>query len=402
MIRWSRCLFAVLCAAALSPGSVSGQIDPVKRQLIQFGYNAALVGHSPLSAYAFYYWNQPDFPETNLTLRLAISPTYLDSELGFSHLLGENTDLGVGLAGGGYGDSYYEIRQGKYLQRESFDGFSSQANVSLYHLFNPGRQIPLNGVLRASAKFAAYDSTDGTAPTFHVPDNMGIFTVRSGLRWGGREPTLFPALAMELSVWYEGQFRTEADVYGFGDRQIEPRSHLFWGEAYLAYTLPKWKHCFSVNLTAGTSIEADRLSAYRVGGFLPLVAEFPLSLPGYFYQELSAERFFLAGGNYVIPLDKKKRWNVAVTAATAEVDYLPGMEQPNHWNSGAGAGVFYTSPTWRVMVDYGYGIDAIRTGGHGAHSIGFLLQFDLAPAKEAFFKPTQPGLWQGIQRVFGS
>ena len=54
------------------------------------------------------------------------------------------------------------------------------------------------------------------------------------------------------------------------------------------------------------------------------------------------------------------------------------------------------------MVGYGYGIDAIRSDGRGAHSIGFLLQFDLTPAKEAFFKPTEPGLWQGLQSVFGS
>ena len=402
MIRPSRWWFAVFCLAALSPRTSLAQIDPVKRELFQLGYNAALVGHSPLSAYAFFYWNQPDFPSTNQTLRLAIAPTYLDSELGFHHVLGENTDFGIGVAGGGYGDNYYEIRHGKYFTEESFDGYSAQLNASLYHLFNPGYQIPLNGVLRGSAKFAAYDPTDQTAPNFRVPDNMGIYSVRTGLRWGGREPTLFPALSMELSVWYEGQFRSEADVYGFGDRQIERSSHLFWAEAYLAYTMPKWKHSFSVNLVGGTSIDADRLSAYRLGGFLPMAAEFPLSLPGYFYQELSAEKFFLAGGDYMIPLDKRKRWNVSVNAATAWVDYLPGLEQPGHWNSGVGAGVFYTSPTWRVMVGYGYGIDAIRSDGRGAHSIGFLLQFDLTPAKEAFFKPTEPGLWQGLQSVFGS
>jgi len=36
-------------------------------------------------------------------LRLAVAPTYLDSELGFSHLLGENTDLASAVAGGGLG-----------------------------------------------------------------------------------------------------------------------------------------------------------------------------------------------------------------------------------------------------------------------------------------------------------
>ena len=378
-----------------------GQIDPVKRELIQSGYNAAFQGHAPLSAYAFYYRNEPDFLNTNLTLRLALAPTYLDSELGISRALGENTDLGLGLAGGGFADDYYEIRQGKYIQGESFDGYGGQTSLSIYHLFNPGQLIPLYGVARGIVHFASYDTGSSTLSTFHLPQDMGIFSVRTGLRWGGREPSLFPALAMELSIWYQGDFRTRADTYGFNDRSVEWSSHLFWAEAFLAYTFEKRHDSFSVNLTAGTSIDADRFSAYRLGGFLPMVSEFPLSLPGYYYQELSAQKFLLLNGTYTLPLDRQRRWNVTALAATALVDYLPGLEQPGNWNSGLGAGVFYTSRAWRVMVGYGYGVDAIRSGGRGAHSIGLLLQLDLAPAREAFFQPQTPGPWRGFQRLFG-
>ena len=401
-MRSGRCGIIVLVALCLGLHPGQAQIDPVKRELIQVGYNAAVEGHPPLSIYAFFYRNQPDFLEhTNLTLRLAVAPTYMDSELGIHGVLGEQTDLGIGLAGGGYGDSYYEIRQGQYLRNESFDGYGAQVGLSLYHLFNPGMLIPLYGVLRGTVHYATYEATSDTAGNFAVPDAQSIFHVRTGVRWGGREPTLYPSLAMELSAWYEGQFRTEAEVYGFGDRRVEPHSHLFWGEAYLAYELPKWKHKFAINLTAGTSIDADRFSAYRIGGLLPLAAEFPLSLPGYYYQELSAKGYFLAGGNYIVPVSPNKRWNLDFTAATAYVDYLPGLEQPGHWNSGVGGGVFYTSPTWRVMVSYGYGLDAIRSGGRGANSIGFLLQFDLAPARQAFTKPQPPGVWRGFQRFLG-
>lgn len=382
-------------------GVVLGQIDPVRRQLIQIGYNAAFEGHAPLSAYAFYYQNEPDFVRSNLTLRLAIAPTYLDSELGIDHVLDPNTSVGIGLAGGGFYDSYYEVRQGKYYPSESYDGFGSGGSLSLYHLFDPGKMIPLYGLLRGTARYATYDDTSDTAPNFKVPQDMAIFSVRTGLRFGGREPTLFPDLAMELSIWYEGQFRTQSDTYGFGDRQIQAQSHLFWGEAFLAYTFPELKHSFAINLTAGTSIDADRLSAYRLGGFLPMSNEFPLSLPGYYYQELTARRFALAAGNYILPLDHKRRFNLTATAATATVDYLPGLEQPGRWNSGVGGGVFYTTPTWRVMLGYGYGIDAIRDSGRGAHSIGFLLQLDLEPAKGAFFKPQPPGSWPGFRRIIG-
>ena len=71
----------------------SAQIDPVQRDLIQFGYNQAFEGHAPMAGYAFYYHNQPDFLRTNLTLRLAVAPVYLDSELGFVNGLGPNTDF---------------------------------------------------------------------------------------------------------------------------------------------------------------------------------------------------------------------------------------------------------------------------------------------------------------------
>ena len=89
---------------------VEGQIDPARRELIQLGYNQAFEGRAPISGYAFYYNNAPYFHSTNLALRLAVAPVYLDSELGIRSVLGPNTDLGLGLAGGGFADTYSEIR----------------------------------------------------------------------------------------------------------------------------------------------------------------------------------------------------------------------------------------------------------------------------------------------------
>jgi len=380
-----------------------GQIDPFARELIQVGYNQALQGHPPLSGYAFYYLNKPNFFNTNLTLRLAVAPTYLDSELGISHVLGEHTDLGIGLAGGGFADNYAEIRQGKYLQSESFSGFGGEASLSIYHLFNPESRIPLNGVLRGIAHYSTYSRDDQTAPDFDLAKDHGTLSVRTGLRWGGREPILFPSLAMELSIWYEGSFRTAGNTtYGFGDRKLEPGSHLFWGAALLAYTLPEWKHSIYVSLTAGTSVEADRFSTYRLGALLPMVAEYPLSLPGYYYQEISAKNFGLLGLNYIVPLDEKQRWNFNGTLTTAVVDYLAGLEQPGNWHTGLGVGILYKTRTLKVMVGYAYGVDAIRSDGRGAHSIGLLMQLDWAQAYDALFNPESPSRWRGWQSIFGA
>lgn len=388
----------------LGPLVASAQIDPYHRELIQFGYNTSFQGRSPLSAYAYYFRNAPDFLQnSNLTLRLALAPVYLDSELGISRVLGENTDLGIGLAGGGFADSYDEIRGGEYLRRESFTGHGGEVSLSLYRLFNPGQLIPLNGMMRGSAHYSTYVRNDTTDPVFQLPEDRMAYSVRTGLRWGGKEPTLYPSLAMELSVWYEGSFRTGTGAYGMsGDRVVGKMSHLFWMQALLAYTMTNSGQNFLVSFTAGTSREADRFSAYRLGALLPMVAEFPLSLPGYYFNEISARNFLLGGANYIVPLDPKHRWNINFTATTAVVDYLPGLRQPGNWHTGVGAGGLFQSPRWKVMLGYAYGVDAIRNQGRGAHSIGLLMQLDLGKVKPALFIPQEPGRWRGLQRIIGA
>jgi len=144
------------------------QIDTEPRRLIQFGYNQPLEGRGPLAGYAFYYWNQPNF-RTNVALRLAVAPVYLDSSVGLIGALGPGTDLAFGLAGGGYADSYSEIRQGKYLREESFLGHGAEASVSVYHLFNPGQRVPLMGVVRAAVHYSTYERDDVTARNFALP-----------------------------------------------------------------------------------------------------------------------------------------------------------------------------------------------------------------------------------------
>lgn len=396
-LRW----LTPLAAACFAPCLGHAQIDPVRRDLIQIGYNLALQGHQPLAAYAFFYHNQPEFLRTNLTLRVALAPTYLDSELGVRQAFGPHTDLGIGLAGGGFADSYAEIRKGQYLPGESFVGHGAELSLRLYHLFNPEGHIPLHGVLRGGARFQAYAEGDNTDPAFSLPENRASVNIRTGLRWGGREPVLFPSLAMELSIWQDTQFRSDEGIYGYHDREVEPAAHAFWGQAALSYTTPSQNHNFNLSLSLGTVIHPDRFSAYRLGALLPLVSEFPLSLPGYYYQEISARNFALLSGNYLVALDSRQRWNLNFTAATAAVDYLDGLEQPGNWHSGVGTGILYRTSSWKFMVGYAYGVDAIRSHGRGAHSIGMLMQLDWGQAKEELFSPTTPNLWQGLQRVLG-
>lgn len=401
MTRWTRHLTGLLLLAWLP--AAWAQIDPVKRQLIQLGHTSPLHGKAPLAGYAFYYRNDPEFIRTNLAWRLALAPVYLDTELGIRQALGQRTDLGLGLAGGGFADSYSEIRRGRYLEEESFVGHGGEFSLSLYHQFNPGSRIPLNLVLRGTMHHSLYEKDSDTDPAFALPEDRTAFSVRTGLRWGGQEPVLFPSLAMELSAWYEGDFRFDSGTYGYNDRYVEPASHLFWGQALLAYTLPHSGHNFRVSVTAGTSFQPDRFSGYRLGALLPLVSEFPLALPGYYYQELSAERFALLGVSYLFPFGAKQHWGANITAATAYVDYVPGLEQAGSWHSGVAGGILYRRPgdALKVLFVYAYGVDAIRRDGRGDHSIGVLLQWDLERTREALLNPDNPSRWRGWQRMFG-
>ena len=400
----SKIRYALLWLALLLPVMAMAQIDPVKRDLIQIGYNQPLEGRASVAGYAFYYHNQPNFLRTNLTLRLALAPVYLDSELGFFHGLGPQTDFALGAAGGGFADGYNEIRGGSWQRSESFDGHGGEISASIYHLFNPGDLIPLNLVVRGSAHYSVFDRNEDTAANFQLPGDEATLGVRTGLRWGGIEPTLFPELAMEISGWYEGLFRSNPGRFGFnGDREIEPVSHLFWGAAALSYTLPESKQNFFARLVAGASVDADRLSAFRLGGFLPLASEYPLSLPGYFYQEFSARQFAILNARYLLPIAPNERWNLFFNAATAVIDYLPGTGQTGNSISGVGAGILYRAPSdkFRCIVSYGYGFNAIRDDARGANSLSFLLQIDLDKPHGGDFKSPQPDRWRGWNWLMG-
>lgn len=390
-------------------GSLEAQIDPVERRVFQFGYAQPLHEHGPIAAYAFYYHNQPSFIRTNLTLRLAVAPVYLDSELGIHEALGPHTDFAIGLSGGGFADSYNEVR-GNYFTSESFMGHAAEVNTSVYHLFNPGQIAPIYGILRSSFHGSFYERDSDTDPDFEVPDNLASIALRAGLRVGGREPYLNPNLAGEFSLWYEGHYRSDPGSYGFdGDRRIHELTHRFWARALFAYTLPESNRHFEVSLTGGSSLNADRLSAYRLGSYLPLVQEFPLSLPGYHIEEISADQFLLLNGQFHQPINPAKSWKVLGFGSIAVVDYLPGLEQPGHWHSGVGGGIIYQSPSggWHIATTYAYGITAMRERGRGAHTFTLVLQYDLDAlfrnGKQPFWDPVvSPKTWQGLFRRLGN
>lgn len=375
---------SILCAVCWGISSLAfAQIDPYDRNLLQLGYDQALAGRGPQAAYVYYYYNDASFLNTNQALRLAIAPVYFDGEWGFRELLSPHTDLGLALSGGGFNDNYYEIRPGGYRRDESFEGYGGGAAVKLYHRINPEQIIPLNAVLQGGFHYSTYEKTDETAAQFRLPDERFNTFVRAGLRLAGKEPMLYPDLAMELSVWYERQWRfVEDNDYGFAaDRRVKPTTDLYWLYATLNYAWTNRGTQCTFSFMVGGSEDADRFSAWRLGGVLPLAAEFPLMLPGYYYQEISAQRFAHASASYLLPLSENHRWQLRLGATSAYVDYVPGLGQSGHCHTGVGPDLSYTSErnTWRVILRYGWGFNAERQGHDGAHSVGLLCQFNFGP-----------------------
>jgi len=59
-----------------------------------------------------------------------------------------------------------------------------------------------------------------------------------------------------------------------------------------------------------------------------MASEFPLTLPGYYYQEITAQRFVLFTAQYLLPLNNTKTWSFTMFASTALVDYLDVSSSP--------------------------------------------------------------------------
>jgi hypothetical protein len=214
------------------------------------------------------------------------------------------------------------------------------------------------------------------------------------LRLGGKEPVLFPSVAMELSIWAESLNRGNSGNYGYNDeRNVGTSVGRYYGHAYLAYTFERGDN-LSLGITAGNTTDSDRFSSFRLGGVLPLVAEYPLIIPGYYYQELSAKRFALFDGRYAVALDERKQWQLYVIAATAIMQQLRDTREGGDWHSGIGGGLAYRtrSDMWKLGLTYGYGIDAVRGNDQGAHVVGMFVQFDFE--KYLNKRRSKPWFWE--------
>jgi hypothetical protein len=85
------------------------------------------------------------------------------------------------------------------------------------------------------------------------------------------------------------------------------------------------------------------------------------------------------GATYSTPLGAARHWIVTLGGSTGRIGYTPGLEQPGAWNTGIGAGVTYlsVSKSWKVVLAYGHGFNAIRSDQKGGNALTLQIQYDL-------------------------
>jgi hypothetical protein len=389
-------LAAALIASATGPAA-QAQLDPVERSLLHVGYNQPAEGRTPLAVYAFYLHNRTNFLREDWTLRAAVAPVWIDSQLGWKGLLGPHTDLGILAAGGGFARNYNELRRGEWERGESFTGHGFTAGLATYHLFNPGDRLPLNGLVALTTEGSYFSRNSSTSDAFDLPRDHTSPVVRAGLRLGGQEPDFRSPFALELSAWYEARWRPQHGDYGLAvDRTLEEVSQLFWARLLAHASTEDLRHDAEFALTAGAG-------ANLLGGMLPYAAEFPLMIPGYYHQELSADAFVLLSGNYSFAVSPNSSWRLALFGATSSVSFLEGLEYTGSAHSGVGGGLSWRSRKgdWVVTSFYGYGFDAMRDQSTGGHMLGVVLQYDflLEGGWERFL--ATPRLSHNLLRLFG-
>ncbi len=367
-----------LAALMLLAARARAQIDDTKRLLLEGGYEDGLGNPGPSGAYAYLYMNRPGLAGPGSALRLALAPVYADAELGLPGVLGSRTDVGLGFSGGGYAFSRQEVVRGDQRHGESFIGHGGGPSLSLYPKIGNIGPVPLSGVVRFSAVYTDYQRTALTDSNFEVPPDEWTGTARVGLRLGGQEPGSARTPAMELSTWYESRVRDRPGEYGYNhDRSVRRDINLYWMR-FLIVLPPYGDARAAGGLGVGGGDRLGRLAAYRLGGMLTQSSEFPLSIPGYFAQEIAAREYGHIWLRYGIPIEHSKRFFVNFLAAGAAVTAIRGTDPGGPLHAGFSAGLEFSPEKGALHweMTYGYSPTAVRGNRRGGHTYALSAELD--------------------------
>lgn len=367
-------------AAVFAAAPARAQIDDQKRLLLEGGTEDGLGNPGPSSPYAFLYMNRPGAAGPGTAWRLALAPVYAETELGLPGIFGRRTDVGLGFSGGGYAFGNAQVDRGSEKPGESYIGHGGGPSISLYPRIGDIGPVPLSGVIRLSAFYMDFQRTARTDAGYEPPPDEWTGSARAGLRAGGVEPGMDRGRAAEVSLWAESRVRDRPASYGYnGDRFVRHNANLLWTRVQLSLMVGDAR--VSGGLNAGSGGQIGRLSAYRLGGMLTQTSEFPLILPGYFAQEISARRFVHGWAQTALPVADSKRFTVEFTAAAARVSPVHGTDPGGVGHAGFSASLGFSPPdgALRAELAYGYAPTALRGRRRGAQALALMLEIDFLP-----------------------
>jgi hypothetical protein len=378
-VNVSRLLLPAVLALALT-ATATGQIDQTHRRtaMIQSG---TAVGDSEeaVGGVGYFLFNEAEYPWDNTVLRLIYAGVYADAELSTFLSSAETTAVGAGLDGGFFIDSVTPYVDGERLSRQSFYG--DRAGVRLF-VDQELAEFPLNetilvpvhlrGTYRVGGRF--YRETSDTQ-NFEMPENILLQTLLAEFRIGAVRPRFPYREGFEIYLGLEANYRTGQEAFGPTTGLFDTSATYQRALASMGGEVPLGPVRVYGRVTGGTGDDIDEIAAWRVGGNLSHADTWSFPLHGYYTRELFAEDFGLANLELIVPVLEDAQLNLHFYGDYAAVRTVPPQDGEWHSFIGTGAGVSFTA-WWQVrtLVNYGYGVTAVRNGDHGGHEIGLALQ----------------------------
>jgi hypothetical protein len=370
--------FSFLAGIIAAAHSATAQVDiEHRRDLIIQSSFAVYQSEQPPAVFGVFWFNENNCPWTNTALRVLFAGIYGDVELSKFLSFQPTTAIGAGVGGGAYLDSLTPYEKGERLSHQQFYGDSANARFFVNQMIPNSAEIPLN--LRATYQVKGNSYRDGSGTqNYTLPDNYLTQVLRAEFRFGGVVPGLMAEKGGEVYLALEAAYRSGFDAFGPDGALFEEESNYQRVYGSVSYRLPLGKTLLMARATGGLGESLDVLSSYKLGGHLTGVDQLVYMIHGYYVREIFADDFGLVNLQVRVPLlpESKLTGHLYADHAVAN-QFDPRTGKVDEWHNffGVGAGLSFFAP-WqtRVLVNYGYGFNAIRNGDRGGHEVGLTLE----------------------------
>jgi hypothetical protein len=139
--------------------------------------------------------------------------------------------------------------------------------------------------------------------------------------------------------------------------------------------LPVGPTILAGRLAGGYGEHLDELSAWKLGGNIVNVGSYAYTLHGYYLREFFTDRFVMSNLALSVPVSDEHNLAVHFYGDWANARGVAPMQREYHNYFGVGSGVSCRGP-WKmnVLLNYGYGVNAVRNGVHGGNEVALGLE----------------------------